>query len=104
MQHAGADDLVERSAEFPDLLDRELMGIKVLQAGFALQIARMAQARLADVYCGHMRIGIAQRMDGRLRCPAPSDEDLPFCPRRFRRPLQKRPCPPAIGVPIKLAV
>jgi hypothetical protein len=43
VQHAGADDLVKHPAEFSNLFDREPMEIKVLQAVFALQIARMAQ-------------------------------------------------------------
>jgi len=51
-----------------------------------------------------MRIGLAQRMDRRLRSAAPGDEDLAIGPRLLDRPQQQRPCPAAIRIAIELAV
>ena len=66
VEHAGADDLIEASPKLPDLFDGEPMEIEVSQAVLSLKIARVAQARLADVDRGHVSIGLAQRMDRRL--------------------------------------
>src|SRR5271167_1428822 len=104
VEHAGADDLVEQLAEFPDLLDRHPMKIEVLQAIFSLKIARVAQAGLADVDCRYTSIGLAQRMDGSLRRSTAGDQDFSICSRLLRRPQQKGQCPTPIGLPIELAV
>ena len=37
VQHASADDLIERLAELPDLLNGKLVEIKIPQAVFTLQ-------------------------------------------------------------------
>src|SRR5271156_2165945 len=49
MQHSCANHEVERATNFLDPLDRELMEFEILQIVLALKIARVAQARLADV-------------------------------------------------------
>ena len=81
--HAGADDLVEHLAELADPLDREPMEIEVSQAVFPLEIARMAQAGLADVDRRHMSVGLAQRVDrepATCRSRRPGSLDLPAAP------------------------
>ena len=80
------------------------MEIEISQSIFLLKIARVAQAGLADVDCRHPRIGLAQRMNGSLRCSAAGDQDLSICPRLLRRPQQKGRCPAPIRVAIELAV
>jgi hypothetical protein len=80
------------------------MEIEISQSIFLPKIARVSQARLADVDCRHTSIRFAQRMNGRLGRSAAGDEDLSICPRRLRRPQQKGQCPMPIGVPIELAV
>src|SRR5271155_1205476 len=103
VEHAGTDDLVEYLAKLHDLLDREPMQSEVSPSIFLLKIARVAQARLADVDCRHTSIRFAQRMNGRLGRSAAGDQDLSICPRRIRWPQQKGQCPTPIRVPIKLA-
>ena len=49
MQHSCADHQVERATNLADALDRELMQFEILQIVLALKIARVAQARVADV-------------------------------------------------------
>src|SRR5689334_23274679 len=51
-----------------------------------------------------MSVGFTQRMDGSLRRAAPGDQNLPICPRLFRRPQQKGPCAAPIWVAIQLAM
>ena len=84
--------------------DREAMKLEVSQAVFSLKIARVTQARFADVDCRHLRIRLAQRMDRGLRGAAAGDQDLSICPRLLRRPQQQRQCPTPIRVAIELAV
>ena len=67
VEHSGGHDLVERAPQLPDTLDRELMELEVAEVVLALEIARMPQARLADVDRGDSGLGLAQRMAGRLR-------------------------------------
>ena len=86
VQHAGTDDLIECLAELSDLLDPESMEIENSQSIFLLKIARVVQTGLADVDRRDMSIGLAQRMDGSLRCSAAGDQDLSICPRRLSRP------------------
>src|SRR5690349_12345421 len=104
VEHAGADDLVECLAELPDPLDREPMEIEISQSIFSLQIARVAQAGLADVDCGDPCIGFTQRMNGSLGCSAAGDQDLSICPWLLRWPQHEGQCPTPIGVPIEVAV
>ena len=61
----------------PDLLDVlywELMQLDILQIVFALKIARVAQACLAEVDCRDTSIRLAQRVTCRLRRPATGDK------------------------------
>ena len=84
--------------------DRESMEIEISQAIFSLEIARVAQAGLADVDCRHTSIGFAQRMNGSLGCSAAGDQDLSICPGFLRWPQQEGQCPTPIRVAIEVAV
>jgi hypothetical protein len=55
-----------------------------------LQIARMAEARLADVDRRDARLGLVHRMPGRLRGAAAGDQDSLVCARGLGR---KHPMP-----------
>jgi hypothetical protein len=50
------------------------MQFEVLQIVLALKIARVAQARVADIDCRDSRISLAERVARRLRRAAASDE------------------------------
>ena len=76
VKHAGAHDLVERLAQLADALDREPAEAQVPQIVFSLKFARVAQARFADVDCGHLRVGLAQRVAGGLRRSAARDQNF----------------------------
>ena len=102
MEHAGAHDLVERAPQFPDALDRELMEFEIVEVVLALQIARVAQAGLADVDGRDSRLGLAQRMAGRLRRAAAGDQDLLVLPRLLGRPHPMEQRPAAGGIPIEV--
>ena len=74
MEHAGADDLVELLAELSDVFDRQPMEFQIAQFVFALQLARVAEARLADVNSRHMSVRLAHRVSRGLRGAAAGDE------------------------------
>src|SRR5271170_3552775 len=80
------------------------MEIEVSQAVFSLQIARVAQARFADVDCCHPSIGLAQRISGGLGGSAAGNQDLPICPRLLGWPQQERQCPAPIRVAVEVAM
>ena len=88
MQHSCADHQVERATNLPDALDRELMQFEILQIVLALKIARVAQARVADVDRRDSSIGLAKRVPRGLRRAAASDQDFLVCPRLPGRPHQ----------------
>ena len=104
VEHAGADNLVERLAELLDLLDREPTEVEISKAVLSLKLARVTEACFADVDSGDMRIGLAHRMGRGLRGSTTGDQNLPPCPLNFRRPKQKRERSPSIGIPIELAM
>ena len=80
--------LVERTSELVDVLDGHLMELEIIEVVLPLEIARMAQARLADVDGGDARIGLAQRIPGRLRRAAAGHEDLLLSAERLGRPIR----------------
>ncbi len=86
VEHAGADDLIECSVQLLDLMDRELIDIEVLQAIFALQLARVTQAGFAYINCRDSRTGLAQCIEGSLGSSTPADENLSVCSRLARWP------------------
>ena len=90
--------------QLADLLDSEPMEIEISQPVFSLQIARVAQAGLADVDRRHPSIGLAQRMDRRLRRSTAGDQDLPACLRLLCRPQEQGQRPPPIRVAIEVAM
>src|SRR5215472_14517751 len=104
VEHACADDLVERSAELPDLFDRKPMEIEVAQAVFSLKVARVAKTGFADVDSRHLRVGLAHRMGRGLRSPAAGDKNLPLCPRLLSRPKQKGQRAPPLRIAVELAM
>ena len=80
MQHSCADHQVERASNLPDALDRELMEFEILEIVLALKIARVAQARVADVDRRDSRIGLAKRVPRGLRSAASGDQDFLVLP------------------------
>jgi hypothetical protein len=104
MEHARTDDLVERPAQVADLFDGKPMEIEVSQVVFLLKVARVAEARFADVDARYARIGLAHRVGRGLRGPTTGDQNFPPCPLSLRRPQQKRERSPSIRVPIELAM
>src|SRR5229473_7238891 len=88
MQHSRTNHQVERASNLPDALDRELMQLEVLKIVLALKIARVAQARVADVDRGDPRIRLAERIPGCLRRAADGHENLLICARALVRPRQ----------------
>ena len=62
MQHSRANHQVERAANLIDALDRELMQFEILEIVLALKIARVAQARVADVDRRDSSIRLAKRV------------------------------------------
>ena len=104
MEHAGADDLVERAPKLVDALNRKLMKLEVLQTILSLEIARVAQARVADVYRGDSGIGLAKRVPGRLRCAAAGDEDFLVSAQRLGRPHQMEQRPATVRILVQIAV
>src|ERR1700752_103842 len=81
MQHSRTNYQVERASNLPDALDRELMQLEVLKIVLALKIARVAQARVADVDCCDSRIGLAKRVPRGLRSAASGNQDFLSSPR-----------------------
>ncbi len=104
VEHAGRDDAVERASELADVLDRDLMELEILQVVFPLELARMAQARLADVDARDACIGIAQRVPGRLRRSAAGHENLLLTPEGLQRPRQVEERAATIRVAVQVPV
>src|SRR5205823_10660182 len=104
VEHAGADDLVEYVTQLADPLDSEPMEIEISQSILLLKIARVSQARLADVDCRHTSVRFAERMNGRLGRSAAGDQDLSICRRRLRWPQHQGQSPTPVGVPLEVAV
>src|SRR5262249_58105989 len=104
MKDAGADDVVEHLVELARLFDREPVEIEVCKPVFALQLACVAEACLADVDSCHMRVGLAHRVSGGLRGPAARDPNLPARPRLLCCPHEKRQRAAALRILIKLAM
>ena len=76
VQHSRANHQVERAANLPDALDRELMQFEILQIVLALKIARVAKARVADVDRRDSSIRLAERVPRGLRRATASDKDF----------------------------
>ena len=88
MEHAGANDQIERAPEFSNLLDRKSTEFEVLQIVLSLEIARMAQARLADIDRGDSGMRFAKRISRRLRRAAAGHEDFQVPALSLGRPSQ----------------
>ena len=73
MKHSRTDDLVERLAEVSNPLNRKPVELQISYVVLVLQIAGVAQARLADVDCGHARVRLGERVASGLRRSAPSN-------------------------------
>ena len=80
VKHSGADHLVEGASELADVLNRQLMKLEILEVIFPLELARVAQARLADIDGGDSGVRLAERVPRRLRRAATRDEDLLVSP------------------------
>ena len=102
MQHSCADHQVERASNLPDALDRELMQFEVLQIVLALKIARVAQARVADVDRRDSRIGLAKRVPRGLRRAAAGNQDFLSSPRLLGRPHQMKLGPATVRVLVEV--
>ena len=80
VKHSGADHLVEGASEFADILNRELVKFEILQLILLLELARVTQARLADIDGGDSGIRLAKGVPCGLRRAATGDEDLQVSP------------------------
>ena len=76
MQHAGAHDQIERAAEFGCALQRQLMQFEIFEGVLVFEFPCVPQTRFAHVDGRDARLGFAQRIAGRLRGSAASDEDF----------------------------
>src|SRR6266487_5304226 len=75
MKNPGAHDLIKAHVEVTYLLDFKFVDLKIFQVVFSLESLRMAHTRCAAVDSCNLSPGPAQRMLGRLRCPAACDQD-----------------------------
>lgn len=104
MQHPGAHDVIERAPKLLDPLDRKVVQLEVLQIVLALEIARVAKARLADVDGDDSRIRLTERVSRRLRGAAARDEDLLASAHRLGRPQEMKQRTSTVRVPVQVAM
>ena len=83
MQDARANYQVESALNLTDPLDGESMQLDVVQLMFALEIARMVEARLADVDRNDAGVWFAKRYLAACEVPQPAT--------RISRPAEGRP-------------
>jgi hypothetical protein len=103
VEHACANDLVERLAKLADALDRKPVELQISYVVFVLKIARMAQACFAEVDRRHARFGLHKRVPRGLRRSASSDQDRSIWAWLLQRPQQQglRAPPAWIAVALK---
>src|SRR5579872_3875330 len=75
MKNAGAYDLIETHPQVVHSLDVELVNLQIRKVVFFLMLLGLAHAGCTAVDTGNLSRRPAQRMLGRLRCPAARDED-----------------------------
>src|SRR4029077_6534067 len=75
MKNPGADNLIEARFQFVDALERKLADLEIVQVVFPLELLGRAHTGCAEVDAGDLSRRPTQSMLGRLRCPAPSNED-----------------------------
>ncbi len=73
MKNAGAHDLIEAHPQVVHSLDIKMVNLQIRQVVFSPELLGMAHAGCAAVDAGNLSRGPAQRMLGRLRCPAAGD-------------------------------
>src|SRR5271170_1305038 len=76
MQYTGTHNEVEGASQFIRSLQRQLMQFEIFERVLSLQIARVEQARLADVDGGYSGARFAQRISGSLRRTATGNQNL----------------------------
>jgi hypothetical protein len=76
VKHSGADHLVEGVSELADVLNRQLMKLEILESILLLELARITQARLADIDGGDSGVRLAEGVPRCLRGAATSHKDL----------------------------
>jgi hypothetical protein len=80
------------------------MKLEVLEIVLALKIARVTQARVADVDCRDSRIGLAKRVPRGLRSAASGNQDFLSSSRLLGRPHQMELGPATVRVLVAVAV
>src|SRR5271155_2836937 len=75
MENPGAHNLIEAHPKMVYLLDGKLVDVEILEVVFLLEFLRTLHTGCATVDTCDLSRGPAQRMLGRLRCPAARDED-----------------------------
>ena len=92
-------------SEFADLLNRDQVEVEVVQSILLLELARVTEARLADIHCGDSGIRLAKEGDPcGLGRAATGDEDFLVSPERFGWPHQVVVRPPPIRILVEIAV
>ena len=81
VKHSGADHLVERASELADVLNRELVKLEILQSILLLELARVTQARVADIDGGDSGIRLAKGVPSRPATCRNRRRGSPGCPR-----------------------
>jgi hypothetical protein len=99
---AGANDLLKPLAEFPDPLDRKPVEAQISYVVLVLKIAGVAQARFADVDCGHARVRLGERIASGLRRSAPGDKNPSICTGPLQWPQQQGLRPAPMRAPIAI--
>ena len=80
VKHPGADHVIERASELGHVFNRQLVKLEILELILSLKLARVTQARVADIDGGDAGIRLAKGVPRRLRRTATRNEDLLVSP------------------------
>jgi len=80
VKHPGADHVIKRASELGHVLNRQVVKLEILEVILSLKLARVTEARLADIDGGDSSIRLAKGVPRRLRRTTTRNEDLLISP------------------------